>query len=144
MSSNSVTIIKPDSGWQVIDFKELKEYRDLFYFLVWRDIKVLYAQTILGFSWAILQPLIQIVIFTVIFGKVAKVSYGWYPLFSVFKCCNYPLDIYVPVHDAIESKPCQRTAYAGQGVFPKVDIPTNLRFIQSGEFRDLYADYYWL
>ena len=74
MSSNSVTIIKPDSGWQVIDLKELREYRDLFYFLVWRDIKVLYAQTILGFSWAVLNPLIQIVIFSIIFGKIAKLD----------------------------------------------------------------------
>jgi len=80
----AVTIIKPASGWQLINFKELKEYRDLFYFLVWRDIKVLYAQTILGFSWAILQPLVQIVIFTIIFGKVAKVSTDGIPyiLFS--------------------------------------------------------------
>ena len=72
--AESVTIIKPQSGWQMVDFKELKEYRDLFYFMVWREIKVLYAQTILGFSWAILQPLIQIAIFTIVFGKVAKVS----------------------------------------------------------------------
>jgi lipopolysaccharide transport system permease protein len=72
--SDSITIIKPKSGWQLIDFKELLDYRDLFYFLVWRDIKVLYAQTILGFLWAILVPLIQIVIFTIIFGKVAKIS----------------------------------------------------------------------
>ena len=74
LCTESVTIIKPKSGWQIINFKELKEYRDLFYFLVWRDIKVLYAQTILGFSWAILQPLVQIAIFTIVFGKVAKVS----------------------------------------------------------------------
>jgi lipopolysaccharide transport system permease protein len=73
-SSEAITIIKPKSGWQIIDFKALREYRDLFSFLVWRDIKIMYAQTILGFSWAILQPLIQIVIFTVVFGKVAKVS----------------------------------------------------------------------
>lgn len=72
-SDVKITTIKPKSGWQVIDFMELKEYRDLFYFLVWRDIKVMYAQTIMGFSWAILQPLIQIAIFTIIFGKVAKV-----------------------------------------------------------------------
>jgi len=71
--TENLTIIKPKSGWQFVDFKELFEYRDLFFFLVWRDIKVLYAQTILGFCWAILQPLIQIVIFTIIFGKVAKV-----------------------------------------------------------------------
>lgn len=67
-------LIRPRTGWRIIDFKELRQYRDLFFFLVWRDIKVLYAQTILGFAWAILQPLIQIVIFTVVFGKVAKVS----------------------------------------------------------------------
>ncbi len=68
-----VTVIKPKRGWQVIDFRELKEYRDLFYFLVWRDIKILYAQTILGFSWAVLNPAIHIIIFSVVFGKVAKV-----------------------------------------------------------------------
>ena len=71
-NGDSVTVIEPKSGWQPIDFKELRAYSDLFYFLVWRDIKVMYAQTILGFAWAVLQPLIQIVIFTVIFGKVAK------------------------------------------------------------------------
>jgi len=79
-----VTIIKPRSGWQIIDFKELKEYRDLFFFLVWRDIKILYAQTVLGLCWAILQPLIQIVIFTIVFGRVAKISTDGIPyiLFS--------------------------------------------------------------
>lgn len=74
LKSESIVVIKPKSGWQFIDFKELAEYRDLFYFLVLRDIKILYAQTILGFLWAILVPLIQIVIFTIIFGKVAKIS----------------------------------------------------------------------
>ena len=84
LSSDKVTIIKPDKGWQIIDFQELKEYRDLFYFLVWRDFKALYAQTVLGFCWAILNPLIQIAIFTVIFGKVAKLPTDGIPyvLFS--------------------------------------------------------------
>ena len=84
LSNDSVRIIKPKSGWQIIDFKELSEYRDLFYFLVWRDVKVLYAQTILGFSWAILQPLVQIIIFTIVFGKVARVPTDGIPyiLFS--------------------------------------------------------------
>jgi lipopolysaccharide transport system permease protein len=79
-----VSIIEPKRGWQLINLKELWEYRDLFFFLVWRDIKVLYAQTILGFSWAILQPFIQIVIYTVVFGKVAKLPTEGFPylLFS--------------------------------------------------------------
>ncbi|MFZ0470136.1 MAG: hypothetical protein WAL92_14535, partial [Thiogranum sp.] len=70
--NEDVTIIEPASGWEFPDFRELRAYQDLFYFLVWRDIKVLYAQTILGFAWAILNPLIQIVIFSISFGKVAK------------------------------------------------------------------------
>lgn len=79
-----VTIISPRSGWKLVDLSELSRYRDLFYFFVTRDIKVAYAQTILGFSWAILQPLIQIVIFSIVFGKVAKVSTDGLPyiLFS--------------------------------------------------------------
>ena len=68
----------------MLDFAELRSYRDLFYFLVWRDIKVLYAQTVLGFAWAILNPTIQILIFSVIFGKVAKIETDGIPylLFS--------------------------------------------------------------
>jgi len=79
-----VTVIEAESGWKLPDFKELKSYQDLFYFLVWRDIKVLYAQTVLGFSWAILNPLVQIIIFTIIFGKVAKIPTDGIPyvLFS--------------------------------------------------------------
>jgi lipopolysaccharide transport system permease protein len=69
-----VTVIRSSSVFRWADIKELAQYRDLFYFLVLRDIKVLYAQTILGFSWAILNPLIQIVIFTIIFGRVAGIE----------------------------------------------------------------------
>jgi len=81
LSEDVVADILPKKGWQIINIKELLQYRDLFYFMVWREIKVLYAQTILGFSWAILQPLIQIIIFTVVFGKVAKLSTEGYPYF---------------------------------------------------------------
>jgi lipopolysaccharide transport system permease protein len=76
-----VTHIRPKSGWQLINFKELTEYRDLFYFMVWREIKILYAQTILGFAWAIIQPLVQIILFTIVFGKVARVSSDGIPYF---------------------------------------------------------------
>ncbi len=80
----TISVIEPKKGWRLVDFKELKAYRDLIFFLVWRDIKVLYAQTILGYSWAILVPMIQIIIFTVIFGKIARISTDGIPyiLFS--------------------------------------------------------------
>ena len=76
-----VTVIEPPTGFEAIDFVELGRYRDLFYFLVLRDIKVLYAQTILGFSWAILNPAVQIILFTVIFGKIANVPTDGIPYF---------------------------------------------------------------
>ncbi len=69
-----VMVIKPDNGWKMIDLRELIRYRDLAYNLVWRDITVQHAQTVLGFIWAIITPLIQILIFSVIFGRVAKIS----------------------------------------------------------------------
>lgn len=84
MKNETVTIIEAGKSRLFTGFKEVVEYRDLFYFLVYRDIKVLYAQTILGFLWAILQPMVQIVIFTIVFGKVAKVNTDGIPyaLFS--------------------------------------------------------------
>ena len=76
--------IKPKKGWQLIDFGELKQYRDLFYFLVVRDIKVKYKQTVLGGLWAIIQPFFAMVVFTLFFGKLAKMPSDGipYPIFS--------------------------------------------------------------
>ena len=79
--NTATTIIQPPRGWEPVDFLELRRYRDLFYFLVLRDVKVLYAQTILGFSWAILNPAVQIVLFTVIFGKIANIPTEGIPYF---------------------------------------------------------------
>lgn len=77
-------IIEPRSGWRLVDWKELVDYRDLFAFLVWRDIKVRYAQSALGIGWAIIQPVFQMVVFTIVFGNLAKVSSDGVPyaLFS--------------------------------------------------------------
>lgn len=76
--------IKPKKGWQLIDFKELREYRDLFYFLVVRDIKVKYKQTVLGGLWAIIQPFFAMVVFTLFFGKLARMPSDGipYPIFN--------------------------------------------------------------
>lgn len=67
----SVTVIKPIKGWMGIDFRELWRYRELVFFLIWRDVKVRYKQTLLGAAWAILKPLFSMVVFTVIFGNLA-------------------------------------------------------------------------
>ena len=76
--------IKPKKGWQLVDFRELKQYRDLFYFLVVRDIKVKYKQTVLGGLWAIIQPFFAMVVFTLFFGRLAKMPSDGipYPIFN--------------------------------------------------------------
>jgi len=76
--------IEPSHGWVALKLKELWEYRELLYFLTWRDIKVRYKQTVMGALWAIIQPFFTMVVFSLFFGKLAKVpSDGLpYPLFA--------------------------------------------------------------
>ena len=79
-----VTVIRPLKGWTPINLRELWSYRELLYFLTWRDIKVRYKQTLIGFAWAIIQPLFMMIVFSLFFGTLAKVpSEGIpYPLFT--------------------------------------------------------------
>lgn len=76
--------LQPSTGWQALNLAELWRFRELLYFLSWRDIKVRYKQTALGALWAILQPFLTMVVFSVFFGRLAKVpSDGMpYPLFA--------------------------------------------------------------
>jgi lipopolysaccharide transport system permease protein len=69
-----VTVIEPKRGWRALDVRELWDYRELLYFLVWRDVKIRYKQTAVGVAWVILQPLLTAVIFTVIFGHYAHLE----------------------------------------------------------------------
>ena len=80
----SVIRIEPSRGWVSIELSELWTYRELLYFLIWRDVKVRYKQTVIGIGWAILQPLLTMVVFTMIFGHFAKIpSDGLpYPVFA--------------------------------------------------------------
>lgn len=68
-----VVLIEAERRWAALDFKALWQYRELFYFLMWRDVKVRYKQTLFGILWAILQPLVTMLIFTYFFGKLARV-----------------------------------------------------------------------
>jgi lipopolysaccharide transport system permease protein len=83
-SDSDVIIVKPSKGWISLKLKELWEYRELLYFMAWRDIKVRYKQTVLGAAWAIIQPFFTMVVFSIFFGKLARVpSDGLpYPIFA--------------------------------------------------------------
>ena len=76
--------IAPSRGWASLGLASVWEYRELLYFLVWRDVKIRYKQTVLGAAWAILQPLLTMVVFTVFFGNLAQVGSDGlpYPIFS--------------------------------------------------------------
>ena len=82
-STPSVTEIGPPKGWQLVNVRELWQFRDLLYFLTWRDVKVRYKQTALGAAWAVLQPAMMMIVFTIFFAKLAKIESGDlpYPLF---------------------------------------------------------------
>lgn len=77
-------VIKPSHGWAALNLRELWLYRELIFFMTWRDLKVRYKQTLLGASWAILQPFLTMVVFSIFFGNLAKVPSDGvpYPIFS--------------------------------------------------------------
>ncbi len=80
-----LTVIEPVSGWQLINFLELWRYRELLYFFTWRDVKIRYKQTLLGAGWAVIQPFMMMIVFTIFLGRMAKVDSGPFP---------YPVFVY--------------------------------------------------
>jgi lipopolysaccharide transport system permease protein len=84
LSNEPTVVIEPRKGLVHLDLKAIWEYRELLYFLVWRDLKVRYKQTVIGAGWAILQPLMTMAIFTVVFGTFAKIPSDGipYPIFA--------------------------------------------------------------
>lgn len=85
LPSEPLVVIQPGKKWSVLSFKDLWAYRELLFFLTWRDVKVRYKQTALGAAWAILQPLFMMIIFTIFFGRLAAVESAGipYPLFAL-------------------------------------------------------------
>ena len=120
-SSESITqtiVIKPKSGWQVIDWKELIEYRDLFYFLIKRDVLAIYKQTVMGFTWAIIRPVFSMIVFSVIFGGLVKMPSDGipYPIFSYAALIPW-------TYFAAAMTASTQSLITGKGIFTKVYFP---------------------
>jgi len=117
-SLSQVIVIKPKSGWQLIDWKELIEYRDLFYFLIKRDVLAIYKQTVMGFTWALIRPVFSMIIFSVIFGGLAKVPSDGIP---------YPIFSYVALipwtYFSAAMNASTQSLISGKGIFSKVYFP---------------------
>jgi lipopolysaccharide transport system permease protein len=84
MTPSVITRIQPAKGWVGLNFPELWKFRELLYFLIWRDLKVRYKQTALGAAWAIIQPLLTMAVFSLFFGRLAGVPSDGvpYPIFA--------------------------------------------------------------
>jgi lipopolysaccharide transport system permease protein len=83
-------VIRGKHGLVAIDFKELWRYRELFGFLAWRDILVRYKQTAIGIAWAVIQPILTMVVFTIIFGRLAKLPSNGAPYPVMIFAALYP------------------------------------------------------
>jgi len=110
--------IGPPSRWSSIDFRELWEYRELLYFLIWRDVKVRYKQTALGAAWAVIQPFFMMVVFSLFFGRLAKVPSDGipYPVFTF--CALLPWQLFA--HALTESS---NSLVGNQNLITKVYFP---------------------
>jgi lipopolysaccharide transport system permease protein len=84
MDQTQAMLIEPPRRWEALELREIWRYRELLYFLTWRDVKVRYKQTAIGAAWAILQPFLTMVVFSVIFGGLIQVPSDGvpYPIFS--------------------------------------------------------------
>ena len=112
------TFIDPPGGWTSIGFRELWEYRELLYFLTLRDVKVRYKQTALGAAWAVIQPLFMMLVFSLFFGRLAKVPSDGipYPIFTF--CALLPWQLFA--HALTESS---NSLVANERLITKVYFP---------------------
>lgn len=128
------TVIRPDSRGKLLDFSELIKFRELFYVLSWRDIKVRYKQTVLGFLWVIFQPSVSTVVFTIFFGNMAKIPSGNLP-YSLFVLCG--LVFWSFFSNGVSN--ASNSLIANEGIikkvyFPKLILPLSAIFISSFDF----------
>ena len=116
--STPVLILRPSTGFLRLHLRDLWEYRELLYFLVWRDIKVRYKQTALGAAWAILQPVMTMVVFSIFFGRLAKVPSDGvpYPIFAY--CALLPWQLF-----AFALTESSNSLVASQNLITKVYFP---------------------
>jgi lipopolysaccharide transport system permease protein len=115
--------IQPATGWAPLDLGESWRYRELFYFLVWRDIKVRYKQTALGAAWAVIQPFFTMVVFSLFFGKLARLSSDGipYPIFSyaaLVPWCFFENGLNLSSNSLVGSANLVKKVY-----FPRLAIP---------------------
>ena len=122
-AAGPAVLIEPRKGWLDLDLFSVYTYRELLYFLVWRDVKVRYAQAAIGAAWAILQPLLTMLIFTVIFGMFAKMpSDGLpYPIFAY--TALLPWNYFAQAVSQSSESVVRNSGLVGKVYFPRLIMP---------------------
>ena len=118
-----VTVIEPPTGWRPLDWRELWDYRELLWVLTTRDVKVRYKQTILGAGWAILRPLLTMLIFTVIFGRFARMPSDGYPYPIFVYAALLPWTFFAAAITASAQSLVGAGALVSKVYFPRLIIP---------------------
>ncbi len=131
---NTVTEIVPRQGFRLIDIREIFFYRDLLFYLVMRDIKSLYKQTVLGFSWAIIRPFFSMVVFSIVFGGLAKMPSDGvpYPIFTY--AALIPWTYFSTVFTTSSASLIQNKSILSKVYFPRIFIPIAPSFSKLVDF----------
>lgn len=118
-------IIKPKSGFVFIDFRELWRFRELFFYLAWREILIRYKQTVIGIAWVVIEPLLIMVVFTVIFGKIAKLPSDGIPYPILIFAALLPWQFFSNCLTQISQSLVGNAALVSKIYFPRLIIPTS-------------------
>lgn len=121
--TSHLTVIRPSRGWFRLGLEEVWAYRDLLYFLIWRDLKVRYKQTVIGAGWAIAQPLMTMVVFSVVFGKLAKIPSNGLPYPLFFYSALLPWTYFATSLQAATNTMVEHQRIITKVYFPRVLLP---------------------
>ncbi len=126
--------IKPVKGWVPLNLKDLWHYRELIYFLTWRDLKVRYKQSVLGVLWALLKPFMNMVVFTIFFGQLAKVPSDGipYPIFSYTGLL--PWGFFAAALEVSARSMLQSGGMVSKIYFPRIIVPLSSVFANLVDF----------
>jgi lipopolysaccharide transport system permease protein len=118
-----IVVIKPSRGWVSLHLNDLWIYRELVYFLTWRDLKVRYKQSVLGVFWAILKPFLSMVVFSVLFGKLAKLPSDGIPYPLFYFVGNLPWDLFSTSLTIASKSMVSSSNMVSKIYFPRLIIP---------------------
>jgi lipopolysaccharide transport system permease protein len=122
-SSPPTIVIEPRRGWLSINWSDLWHYRELLYFLTWRDIKVRYKQTVLGILWAIIQPVVKMLVLTLIFGGMLEQSIGNYPYAVWLFAAMVPWQFFAASLQRSAESVVRDSRLIGKVYFPRLVVP---------------------